>query len=456
VPGAHPRSTHKAAARALPAFLERVLASELDPALLLSLAMAEIDRRLRAQVQAILAHPDFRRLEAAWSSLEYLVDRAPENAPVHVRVLNLSRAELGRDFEDAIEFDRSALFQLVYEREFGTFGGEPFGLLVADFEFGPSPDDVALLEGLSQVASAAHAVALAGASPDLVGLASWRGLARAPVPRVALPNWERLRRREDSRYLALVLPRVLLRLPHRPGDPGRWLGLREDSFATDGSGYLWGNAAFALAERAMTAFAETGWCTAIRGLEDDWGVVRGLPEESFSTDTPGVVVRPPAEVALSESQEKDLVEQGLVPLCRVPLSPRLAFFTLPSLHAPPAVTDAELGTNLRLAAQLPYLLAASRFAHYLKCLLRDRVGGFADRVAIQRELSTWLARYALDDVNAPPERQARWPLRSFAVTVRDKPGRPAHMEAIVHLQPHFQLEDPNVTVKLTLRMEDSS
>jgi len=439
----------------LPAFLaqlERSCAEQGARAdLVLSEAIADIDRRIEAQVDEILHHETFRRLEAAWNSLEYLVSIKPNDPLVKLRALNISREEMLADFEDAMEFDQTALFQQIYEAEYGQFGGEPYAVVLADFEFGSDPDDVFVLEGLSGVGAASHAMVLTGASPDLLGVGTWTNLAAHSVPQnIPGTAWNALRDRDDARYIGLVLPRVLLRAPYRPDDPDRELRLRENSFAKDGSGLLWGNAAFALAGRIMEAFHHYGWCTAIRGLEDSDGVVTGLPEISFDTDAPGAVPIPPVEAAISESFERTLTDLGLIPLCRVQGTPDLAFFGVPSLHRTRTMDDPALTTNLKLSAQIPYMLAASRVAHYLKAMMRDHIGEFSNPEAIKRELSAWLSNYTLADDQATRERQAQYPLRDFSVDIREKPGKPGEFEAITQLRPHFQVEVPGVSLRLAV------
>lgn len=444
----------------VPAFVKRLLAREGGDrarlAVSLSEAIGEIDRRLRAQAQAILEHPEFRRLEAAWTSLEMTVaQKPPDDRACIVRVLNIARRELRDDLEDAIEFDRSTLFRLLYEEEYGTFGGSPYAVVVVDFDFTTSNEDVGVLRDLCGIAAAAHAVVFTGASPELVGIDSWTQLELGNLPET-IPGaaWESLRRSDDARYLGLVMPRVLLREPLEPGRPGHWLGLREDGFARDGSGRVWGNAAFALGTLTMQAFHQHRWPVAIRGLEDGRGIVEGLPEESVGTDMPGRVVKPPIEVCVTESMEKGLVDLGLIPLCRVAGTHQLAFFGVPSLHQPRVVDDPAVAINLKLSSQLPYMLAASRVAHYIKVIMRDHVGSFTNVEAMRRKISDWLLNYTINDANATLERQAKYPLREYDVTIREKPGKPGEYEAITQLRPHFQLEDPNVSLRLAIDLPD--
>ena len=448
---------------AVPSFVARVVRRALEegarPGELLSAAIAEIDARLQAQVQAILHAGPFRRLESAWSSLEYVVAAKPQDTLVRIRVLNVSRDEILADLEDAVEFDRSALFQHIYEHEFGQYGGEPYAILVSDLAFANDPEDLEILSGLSGIAAAAHAILLASPSPELLGLDSWSQLSVFNIPeqiagRGGFNSWQALRETSDTRYIGLVMPGILLRRPYRPDDPDRLLRLREDASAGDGSGLSWGSGAYALAERAMSAFHAFGWCTAIRGLVDGAGVVEGLPEISCATDKEGLVVPPPVEVAVTESQEKSLTELGLIPLCRVAGTSQVSFFGVPSLHQPRRVDDPMVATNLKLSAQVPYMLAASRFAHYLKVIMRDRVGQFTSRDEVQRDLANWLARYTLEDDDATLERQAQYPLRSYHVAVREKPGRPGELEAITQLRPHYQVEDPGVTLRLAVELPD--
>lgn len=444
---------------AVPSFVARILAraggdrDALREAF--TVAIGEIDRRLRDQAQAIIAHPDFRALEARWMSLEWIVLRRPVDARIRVRVLNISRHELQADLEDAIEFDRSQLFRLLYEEEFGQYGGEPFTIVVADFAFAPHQEDVSVLRDLCGIAAAAHAVLLTGASPEILGLASWTDLTASGIPeRIPSAAWQSLRAAEDTRYLGLVMPRVLLRSPYRPTDTRRWLRLREDATARGGHDRLWGNAAFALAARAMMSFHTYRWSVAIRGLEEGHGVVTGLPREDFDTDGPGLVVKPPVETCVTEAMEKGLVDLGLIPLSRVGSTPELAFFNVPSLHQPRVVDDPAVAINLKLSSQLPYMLAASRVAHYIKVIMRDHVGSYANTNDVRDKINNWLLKYTLDDANATSQRQAQYPLRAFDVHVREKPGKPGVFEAITQLRPHFQLEDPNVSLRLAIDLPD--
>ncbi|MCB9899475.1 MAG: type VI secretion system contractile sheath large subunit [Planctomycetes bacterium] len=446
---------------AVPAFVARILAhagGDRDAfRQSLTLAIGEIDRRLRAQAGAILAHPDFRALETAWRSLRWVVRSKPVDEKVAVRVLNLSRKELQADLEDAIEFDRSQLFRLLYEEEFGRLGGEPFSVVVADFEFAPHHEDVAILRDLSGIAAAAHAVLLTGASPEILGLATWRSLTVGAIPeRVASAAWQSLRTADDTRYLGLVMPRMLLREPYDPRDSRHWLRLDESASprAPGDDARLWGNAGYALAVRAMMSFHLFRWPVAIRGLEGGYGVVENLPREEFETDSPGLVVKPPVETCITEAMEKGLVDIGIVPLCRVANTPEVAFFSVPSLHQPRVVDDPAVAINLKLSSQLPYMLAASRVAHYIKAIMRDHVGSFTSKEEIQRRINDWLVEYTLDDANASAEKQAQYPLRAFDVQVREKPGRPGELEAITQLRPHFQLEDPNVSLRLAIDLPD--
>lgn len=426
--------------------------------LALTEAIADLDARIDAQVNALLAAPAFRALEAAWRSLDYLVTELPDDDLVRIRVLNASRAELQADFDDAVDFDRSALFHIVYDQEYGRLAGEPYALLVADLEFGPGVEDASFLRDLAGVASAAHAVLLAGASPELLGHASGRELSLRSLPNdvqagTGFVAWNSLRAQEDARYVGLVLPRVLLRAPYRPGD-GQCLRLAEEPPA-GADARLWGNAAFVLAARALHAFHEYAWPVAIRGLSEGWGVASGLPTEEFTTDRPGLVVRPPIEVVLGEAQERAITELGLIPLCRVAGTPSLAFFTLPSLHLSRRVTDPDVAANLQLSAQLPNILAASRFAHYLKMILQARVGSFASRQQIKQDLSDFLEKYVLPDPHATPERKARNPLRRAELELTDRPGRPGVFDFTVLLQPQFQIQDPSIVLRLTMAGEAS-
>jgi len=352
----------------------------------------------------------------------------------------------------AMDFDDSVVFWHVYEQYFGRFGGEPFGVIVADYEFGSDVDSVDLLRQMSRVCGASHAIFLAAGSPSLLGLSSWArlhdGVDASILSSSENRGWMSLRRSPDSRYVGLVVPRVLLRRPYAAMAPGHAWPLREDAFARHGRNLLWGNGAFALAARMIAAFHEYRWCTAIRGL-DGGGVIEGLPCPEFATDRGAYTRIPPVEVCITEAVEKNLTEHGLIPICRS-ADNALSFFGLPSLHVPPEDVDSSTRASFRLSAELPYLLAASRIAHYLKVMMRRKVASFQDRQELVDELSAWLSKHTLAHDSMSKEKQRERPLREFAIDIQERAGRPGEFEAVVYLTPHYQLEEADVRMRLVI------
>lgn len=450
MPAALDRTTEGAVARSV-AHLRAGLSTTVPLDLQIAAMIGAIDRAVCRQLDAILHAPRFRALEAAWRSLRHLAGETPADPSIRIRILSVTRAELAADFAAAPELEMSRMFQLVHDREYGRLGGHAFAALVFDGEVSHAEADVRLLRSLAGIASASHCQLLAAASAELVGLSAWHRLRPdadldAALARPELARWRALRAGEDTRYVALVAPRVLLRPPYLP-TPGRRLAYREGVGAADHEHLCWGSAAFALAGRMARAFHAHRWCTAIRGVRSG-GTVTGLPRWGFSTDHVEVVSRPSIEVGLTEPQERVLVDAGIVPLCRMHASTRLAFFGLPCLHAPALVRDPAGAANQRLGVQVPYLLAASRFAHYLKCMLRDAVGRLTTPGEIERRVNDWLARYTLDDPHATPERRARHPLRAFQARVTEHPGRPGHYALVAHLRPHTHQQEATLALRL--------
>jgi type VI secretion system ImpC/EvpB family protein len=438
---------------------------------MLTRQIAHLDALLGAQVNAILHHPQFQKLEASWRGLRYLVDQIEEGENVKVRVLNVSWKELVRDLERAIEFDQSQLFRKVYSDEFGTPGGEPFGVLLGDYEVRhrPAPghptDDVAALAAAAQVAAAAFAPFVASAQPSLFGLDHFSELelplelART-FEQAEYVKWKALRDREDARFLGLTLLRVLMRLPHAD-DGGRADGFRfrEEVSKPDRSEYLWGNAVYAFGGVLVRAFTESGWLGGIRGVQRDatgGGLATGLPACSFGTDKAGVCTRSSTDVALTDRQEKELSDLGFMPLCHCPDTAFAAYYATPSLQKPKPYDEAVATTNARLSGMLQYMLAVSRFAHSLKVLARDKVGSFLGAAECEAFLNRWLSDYTTANDEASAETKARYPLREARAQVRDHPGKPGTYLCVIHLRPHFQLEEVVTAVRLTTELAPGS
>lgn len=424
-----------------------------NPVAFINLAIATIDRMLGDQVNEILHHPDFQKLEGSWRGLNYLVMNTETSESLKLRLINVSKKELLDDMEKAAEFDQSHLFRIIYEQEYGTYGGHPYSCLVGDFEFGRHPQDIELLEKLSGVAAAAHAPFIAASSPAMFDLDSFSHLG---IPRdlakifesTEMTMWHSFRASEDSRYIALTLPHVLMRLPYGPDTvPVEGFFFREDVDGTDNSKFCWGNAAYMLASRITNAFAQYGWTAAIRGVEGG-GLVEGLPAYTFKTTDGDVALKCPTEVAITDRREKELSKAGLIALCHCKGADTAAFFGGQTTQKSKIYNTNEANANAELSARLPYILAASRFAHYIKAMMRDKVGSFMSRDEVSIYLNNWLAGYILLNDDAPQDMKARFPLREGRVDVFDVPGEPGSYRAVVFLRPHFQLEELTVSLRL--------
>ncbi|MDB5306037.1 MAG: type secretion protein [Gemmataceae bacterium] len=428
--------------------------------------VGRLDDLISVQLNAVLHHHEFQKLEAAWRGLWFLADSVPEGAHVKVRVLNASWKELVKDQERALEFDQSHLFRKVYNDEFGTPGGEPFGLLVGNYDVCHRPfpdhptDDVATLRGISAVAAAAFAPFVTGVDPRFLELDSFTGLelpmdVGRTFEQLDYLKWRQFREAEDARFVGLVLPRVLYRRPYGD-DPGRADGFefREDTAAPDRAGYLWGNPAFALAAVTVRAFAETAWLADIRGTRpevENGGRVVGLPAVGYGTGT-GETPRSVTDAHITDVREKELTDLGFIPLCHTPGAAEAAFYTTPSAQHPKAFTDPVATANARLSAMLQYILCVSRFAHYLKVMIRDRVGSYTTPESVEDSLNKWLVGYVVANDNASPETKARYPLREGKAQVREIEGKPGAYQCSIYLRPHFQLDQVSAGIRLTTQL----
>jgi type VI secretion system protein ImpC len=419
--------------------------------------IADIDKVLSAQLNAIMHAPEFQKLEGAWRGLHYLVMQSETSTMLKIRVLNISKDELRKDLEKAVEFDQSALFKKVYEEEYGTFGGAPYGALIGDFEFGRHPQDLALLEKVSNVAAAAHAPFLSAASPGLLGLESFTDLPnpRDLAKKFETPDyakWKSFRESEDSRYVGLTLPHVLMRLPYGPDTvPVEAFNFKEDVDGTDHSKYLWGNAAYAMGARLTDAFARYGWTAAIRGVEGG-GRVDGLPTHTFRTDEGEIALKCPTEIAITDRREKELSDLGFIPLVHCKGTDYAAFFGAQSCQKAKKYDTDAANANARLSTQLQYLLAMSRFAHYLKSIMRDKIGSFMTRKDCEDFLNRWISKYVVSTEDAGQEIKARFPLKEARVEVAEVPGKPGVYKAVAFLKPHFQLDELTVSLRLVAEL----
>jgi type VI secretion system protein ImpC len=415
--------------------------------------VARIDELLTAQMNEILHTEELQRLEASWRGLHFLVFNTETSTRLKLRLLNITKKELLTDLEKATEFDQSQLFKKIYEEEYGTFGGHPYGLLIGDYEFGRHPQDMALLEKLSGVAAAAHAPFIAAASPRLF---DFDGFTDLGVPRdlakifesAELIKWRSFRESEDSRYVGLVLPHILLRLPYGPDTvPVEGFNFREDVDGRDHKKYLWGNAAWALGQRITNAFALYSWCGAIRGVEGG-GLVEGLPTHTFKTDEGDVALKCPTEIAVTDRREKELDSLGFISLVHCKGTDYAAFFGGQTTQKPKVYDTNEANANARISAMLPYMLAASRFAHYIKAIMRDKIGSFLTAENVSVFLNRWIGNYVLGRDDAGQSLKAQYPLRQARVDVSEVPGKPGAYKAVAFLRPHFQLEELTTSIRL--------
>jgi type VI secretion system protein ImpC len=415
--------------------------------------MAQIDELLSQQLNELLHAPEFQSLEAAWRGLHYLVSNSETGTSLKIRLLNITKKEITTDLEKATEFDQSNLFKSIYEEEYGTFGGNPFSCLIGDYEWGRQPQDVGTLEKISNVAAAAHAPFISAASAKLFDFTSFteiggpRDLAKG-FESAELTKWRGFRESEDSRYVALVLPHILLRLPYGPDTvPVEGFNFVESVDGKDHSRYLWGNAAYALGQRITDAFSKYRWCAAVRGVEGG-GMVEGLPTHTFKTDMGDVVMKCPTEIAITDRREKELNDLGFITLCHCKGTDYAAFFGGQTTNKPKLYNTNEANANSRISAMLPYVLASSRFAHYIKVIMRDKLGSFQGKENISKFLNNWIADYILLNDDAPQAVKASYPLREARVDVSEVPGKPGSYRAVVFLKPHFQLEELSVSIRL--------
>lgn len=418
--------------------------------------IAELDELLSDQLNAIMHHEDFQKLEASWRGLNYLVQESETGTMLQIRVLNASKKDLLRDMERASEFDQSALFKAIYTSEYDQFGGTPYGALIGDYQFGKHPQDLALLKRVSNIAASAHAPFIAAAGPDMFGLESFTELPEfrdlSEIFRTRdYDKWNAFRQSEDSRYVGLCLPHILLRLPYGPETkPVDAFQFREDVDGKEHDKYLWGNAAYAMGARLTDAFARYGWCASIRGVENG-GLVRDLPVHTFLTDDGEIAAKCPAEVLISERREKELADLGFIALTHCKNTDFAAFFSAQSCQKATEYqgTDGDTATaNARLSTQLPYILMTSRFAHYLKSIARDKIGSYMERAGCERWLNDWIMNYVTEDDFASDDTKRLYPLRAARIDVEDDPRRPGCYRAIAYMRPHYQLDELTASLRL--------
>ncbi|MGN6226242.1 type VI secretion system contractile sheath large subunit [Dyella sp. KULCS107] len=426
--------------------------------------VAELDRKISEQLNLVMHHEDFQKLESAWRGLHHLVNNTETDQQLKIRVMNISKKELGKTLKryKGTAWDQSPIFKKMYEEEYGQLGGEPYGCLVGDYYFDHSPPDVEMLGGIAQVAAAAHAPFIAAANSTLMGMDNWNELAnpRDLAKIFSTPDyaaWRSLRESEDAKYIGLTMPRTLARLPYGAAtNPVEEFNFEEDTSGADSSKYTWQNAAYAMAVNINRSFKEYGWCSRIRGIESG-GAVEGLPVHAFPSDDGGVDMKCPTEIAITDRRSAELDKMGLMPLVHRKNSDMAAFISAQSLAKPEEYDNPDATANAALSCRLPYLFAASRFAHYLKCIVRDKIGSFSSRDQMQSWLTNWVMNYVDGDpVNSSEETKARKPLSAAEVVVEEVEGAPGYYTSKFFLKPHYQLEGLTVSLRLVSRLPSAA
>jgi type VI secretion system protein ImpC len=422
--------------------------------------IAQIDAKLTAQINQIIHSEEFQKVESAWRGLHYLVNNTETDESLKIRVMNVSKGDLYKTLKKykGTAWDQSPLFKKLYEEEYGQFGGQPYGALVADYHFDNSGPDVDLLTQMAKISAAAHAPFISGADPAVMLMDSWQELANPrdltkifQTPEHAA--WRSLRESEDSRYVGLAMPRFLARAPYgAKTNPVEEFDFEEDTAGADSSKYAWANAAYAMATNINRSFKMYGWCSRIRGIESG-GAVENLPVHAFPTDDGGVDMKCPTEIAISDRREAELAKNGFMPLVHKKNSDFAAFIGAQSLHKPAEYEDPDATANANLAARLPYLFACSRFAHYLKCIVRDKIGSFKEKDDMQRWLQNWILQYVDGDpAHSTEESKARRPLAAAEVVIEEVEGNPGYYTSKFFLRPHYQLEGLTVSLRLVSKL----
>jgi type VI secretion system protein ImpC len=430
-----------------------------DVLLTIQSLVGELDRKLSEQINLIIHHEDFRKLEGTWRGLHHLVTNTETDEMLKIRVLNVTKKELAKTLKTykGTAWDQSPIFKKIYEDEYGSPGGQPYGCLLGDYYFDHSPPDVELLASMSQIAAAAHAPFIGGAGPTVMNMDSWRELSdpRDLTKIFQTPEyapWRSLRDSEDSRYLGLAMPRFLARLPYGvKTSPVEEFGFEEDVEGADHNKYVWSNSAYAMGTNITRAFKLYGWCAQIRGTESG-GMLEGLPVHTFPTDDGGVDMKCPTEIAITDRREAELAKNGFMPLSHYKNTDYAVFIGAQSLQKPTAYDDPDATANANLSTRLPYLFATCRFAHYLKCMVRDKIGSFKERADMERWLNDWIKKFCIDGKTASETQKAQRPLADAQVEVEEVKGNPGYYSAKFYLRPHFQLEGLTVSLRLVSKL----
>jgi type VI secretion system protein ImpC len=427
-------------------------------------AMAAIDEKLSKQLSAIMHHEDFQKIEGSWRGLNYLVKNSETSSTLKIRVLNLKKKDLHKDLTKAVEFDQSQIFKKIYESEFGTPGGEPYGALVGDYEFGTDAEDLEVLQGMSNVAAASFAPFISAAKPQMFGLESFTELSKPRDLEKIFESseyikWRSFRDSEDSRFVTLTMPRVLSRVPY--GANGKRIEefeFEEASVSVDGknagmssSDFTWMNASYALAQRLTSAFSNHGWCVAVRGAEGG-GKVENLPSFTFTSDDGDIDQQCPTEIGITDRREAELSKLGFLPLCHYKNTDYAVFFGSQTTQKPKKYDNPDATANAAISARLPYIMATSRFSHYLKVMGRDKIGSFLESKDCERWLNNWIRNYVNGNADAGADMKTKYPLAEASISVKEVPGAPGSYNAVAYLRPWLQMEELTSSMRLVARI----
>lgn len=427
-------------------------------------AIKLIDQQLSRQLAAVMHHPDFLKLEGSWRGLNHLVMNSETGAQLKIKMLNLSKKDLARDLSKAVEFDQSQIFKKIYESEFGIAGGEPYGTLIGDYEFTNHPDDIELLTNMSNVAAAAFAPFISSASSKIFGLEDFRELSKPrdlekTFEALEYAKWRSFRDSDDSRFVTLTMPRVLARLPYgaatKPIEEFAYEEAPADakgaSKALGHDEYCWMNAAYVMGTRLTNAFSQYGWCTAIRGAEGG-GKVENLPSHLFASDDGDTDQKCPTEIGITDRREAELSKLGFLPLCHYKGTDYAVFFGAQTTQKPKKYDRPDATANAAISARLPYILASSRFAHFLKVMGRDKIGSFMEAEDCEKWLNRWISNYVNANPKADQESKARFPLREAKVEVKEIPGKPGSYNAVAYLRPWLQMEELTTSLRMVAKI----
>ncbi len=427
-------------------------------------AIAAIDQKVSQQLNQVMHHPRFVQLEGSWRGLHYLVQNSETGTALKLRLFQCSKRDMSRDLQRAVEFDQSQLFKKLYENEFGTPGGEPYGALIGDYEWSNHPDDVETLRLMSNVAAASFAPFISAAGAQMFGFNDWRELSKPrDLAKIfetqEYTKWRSFRDTEDSRFVNLVMPRVISRLPYGAATvPVEEFNYEEAPYNADGTAkamdhgdYCWMNAAYVMGARLTDAFAQHGFCVAIRGAEGG-GKVSNLPNHVFTSDDGDLDAKCPTEIGITDRREAELSGLGFLPLCHYKNTDYAVFFGAQSCQKPKKYDRPEATANAAISARLPYLMATSRFAHFLKVMARDKIGSFMEATDCEAWLNRWINNYVNTNDSIGPDLKAKYPLREARVEVKEVPGQPGVYNAVAYMRPWLQMEELTTSMRMVARI----